>query len=158
MSLDLLTGPFFQAGYVVRDLEKGVDFMRRTTGVQNWQLIDLRPDGLIDGMALAWTKGVMLELIAVDPDNALPVYQKHIPATTEEARFHHLGYMLETEEDYHARVRDTQAAGIPEAFSKEFWGALTYYADSYARLGHFVEFVHLKPEAEHFFAGVPHND
>jgi hypothetical protein len=157
MSLPLLTGYFFQAGYVVRDLDAGVEMLKTKTGARNWQVTHLPKGSLVDGMAFAWVKGVMLELIAVDPENALPVYQQHIPERTDQARFHHLGFRFDTEEEYNGRVAQAAADGFGEAFFLDYGGILAYYADSYGQLGHYTEFVHTRPGAEDFFAHVPHN-
>jgi hypothetical protein len=157
MDVSLLNGKLFQLGYVVCDLEAGVETMKARAGVPKWQVIHLPAGSLIEGMAFAYMGGVMLELIAVDPADHLDVYHRHVPTSPQDIRFHHLGYMMDSEEEFHARVAQSQAAGFPEAFSLDFNGALTYYADSLDRLGHFCEFVFLKPQARDFFAGVPHN-
>jgi hypothetical protein len=157
MKLSLLSGYFFQAGYVTRDLDAGVETMKAKTGARNWQVIHLPKGGLVDGMAFSWVKGVMLELIAVDAEQHLPVYANHIPETAEKVRFHHLGFSFDTEAEYHARVAQSQADGFGEAFSLNYNGILTYYSDSYSVLGHYTEFVHCGPGSEDFFANVPHN-
>jgi hypothetical protein len=158
MSLPLLTGPFFQVGYVVRDLEKAVAAMRSRTGVRNWRVTHLPEGNLIEGAAFAWSKGLMLELIEVDPDNIkLPVYKDHIPEADDVARLHHLGFIFDTEAEYLARIAESQAQGFGAAMDMNYNEILAYYSDTYAQLGHFCEFVHLRPAARDFFIDVPHN-
>jgi hypothetical protein len=157
MGLPLLTGYFCQVGYVCRDLEAAVEAFRAKAGVRNWQVTHLPKGSLVDGMAFAYVKGVMWELIAVDPQNVLPVYSQHIPDAPDKARFHHLGYMFDTEDEYNGRIAQSQADGFPEAFSLDFGGMLAYYADSFAQLGHYTEYIHGRAEAREFFAHVPHN-
>jgi hypothetical protein len=55
---------------------------------------------------------MMLELIAVDPNDVHPVYANHVPETDGVARFHHFGFMFDTEADFHARVAESQAQGF----------------------------------------------
>ena len=157
MSPSLLTGHLFQAGYVVRDLEKAVAAMKAKTGARNWRVTHLPLGTIIAGAAFAWVKGIMLELIAVDPDNVHPVYAGHVPETDGVARFHHLGFMFDTEADYLARVAESQAQGFGEALQTTYFDILCYYSDTYAELGHFCEFVHFRPPARDFFADVPQN-
>jgi hypothetical protein len=157
MDLSLFTGKFFQLGYVVKDLDKAVEAAKVRTGVPNWQVIHLPAGSLVDGMAFAWKQGVMLELIAVTPATVLPVYANHIPDADDDAKFHHLGYMMESQEEFDGRIAEAEAGGMPLAFNMDFNGVLTCYIDSFRQLGHFAEFVYLTPPMRDFFAGVPQN-
>jgi hypothetical protein len=153
----LLSGKFFQAGYIVRDLDQGLAAMSARAGVANWRVVRLPAGSPIDGIACAYVNGVMLELIAVDDGNVPQVYRNHIPHFADGARFHHLGFMMASEEEFNAAIERSQAAGIGEAAKFDNRGVLSYYADSFAQVGHYCEYVHLKPERQDYFANVPHN-
>jgi catechol 2,3-dioxygenase-like lactoylglutathione lyase family enzyme len=157
MSAGLLTGYFFQVAYVVRDLDRAVAAMQARTGARNWRVRHLPQSELLTGAALAWVKGVMLELIAVDPAGAHPVYRDHVPQAADAARLHHLGYLFDTEAAFDARIAQSRADGFAAALHRRHTSILCYYCDTYARLGHYTEFVHLRPAARDFFADVPHN-
>jgi hypothetical protein len=153
----LFSGRLFQVAYVVRDAGAAIEGFRSRCAIDRWKRLALPPGYGVNGLAFAYVNGVLHELVEVDVDLAIPVYRSHIPDAPDDARFHHLAYMMDTEAAYWEAVAASQAAGFPEAVSGEFQGILTYYADSFARLGHYTELVHLKPDARDFFADVPHN-
>jgi hypothetical protein len=157
VSGSLTAGRFFQLGYVVRSLDAGLEGMRERTGAADWQVKRLPAGSLIEGTAMAHTNGVMLELIAVDPHNTPPVYASHLPASADEARLHHLGFMLATKEEFDGVVERSRAAGVAEAASFEHDGVFSYYADSRAQVGCYTEYVYLSPQIRDYFASVPYN-
>jgi hypothetical protein len=157
VSGSLTAGRFFQLGYVVRDLDAGLEGMRGRTGAADWQVKRLAPGSVIEGTALAYANGIMLELIAVDGGNVPAVYASHVPAAADEARLHHLGFMMATKEEFDAVIERSQVAGVAEAASFEHDGVFSYYADSRAQVGCYTEYVYLSPPIRDYFASVPYN-
>lgn len=151
----------FQHAYIVRDLEKAMARFKDLYGVANWHVMPMPPGegSPTSGIALAYVDAekVMIELIEGVPE-VESLYQDWIPESESGARFHHLGFLIDDEDEYRNVVGQFEAAGFPTAFAGSSGDILDFhYADTVAELGHYCELVHLRPAGKDFFAPVPHN-
>lgn len=147
----------FQLGYVVRNLDKAVESMRDKLGVAKWQINPMPRAAPARALGFAYVQRVMIELIEARPEQQT-IYRDWIPESDTAARLHHLGYMLETEEEWRSTIGQFEASGFGVALAdsaNDFFDY--YYPDTVAHLGHYCELIRLKPAGRAFWATVPHN-
>jgi hypothetical protein len=70
-------------------------------------------------------------------------------------RFHHLGHLLESREEYDQVVARAGRCGLPIVMQGNSYGVNYLYLDAKAETGHYLEYVHLDPAAANFFDDVP---
>jgi hypothetical protein len=152
-------GKFFQAGYVVRDADAAMAAAKAKFGVGKWHVRRLPPGGPLQVLATAWVGGVMWEYLQFDPELMPDIYRDFVPESPEDVRFNHVAYMLESEADLRAVMSHNESIGIGVALHMDMGEILEcYYADTLPQLGHYTEYVWLKPKGRDFFAETPHND
>ncbi|MCK9542846.1 MAG: VOC family protein [Novosphingobium sp.] len=153
----------FQVAYLVDDVHAAMAEFGEKYAIKKWHVMDMTqmhgegsPTRFI---ALAWTDdNVMIELI--EPDESVPsIYQNWRRDSGLSARFHHLGFIIESDEEYDAVKRQLAHAGCPVATEGSAGDMLQYaYIDTTREFGHFYELIYLKGEGkELFFAPVPRN-
>ncbi|MGE0387736.1 MAG: VOC family protein [Gammaproteobacteria bacterium] len=157
MTVPVLFRDHFQHAYVVRNMDGAMASFRDNCGVGRWQVMPMPEGSPIRAIGLAYVQKVMIELIEAVP-GAESIYRDWLPASDSAARFHHLGYLIDSEAEYQALVRQFDAAGMRAAFAGSSGDILDFhYADTVAQLGHFCELVHLRPAGKDFFSQVPQN-
>ncbi len=152
-------GKHFHVGYVVLDIEKVMANMRRDFGVTDWKILPLPAGSPATAIAMAYVRGAMIELVAVDTGQELmSIHDGCLPASDEDARLNHVAYMLDSEEQWRAAQVHFGEVGIDLPVVMKFGEIFDYfYADTVASLGHFSEFVCLGPEGKEFLASIPRN-
>lgn len=157
MNIPVVFRNHFQAGYVVRDLDKAMANMRDKFGVAKWQVRRLPQGAPSRALGFAYVQQLMIELIELWPGETT-IYHDWIPEADTAVRLHHFGYMIDSEEQWHETIGQFEAAGIRSALVGSSGDILDYYyADTVAELGHYCELVRLKPAGRNFWANVPHN-
>ncbi|TAK98547.1 MAG: hypothetical protein EPO08_18830 [Rhodospirillaceae bacterium] len=157
MNIPVVFRNHFQCGYVVRDIDKAIANMGEKFGVSKWQINRLSADAPGRALGFAYVQNVMIELVDVRPEQET-IYRSWIPESDTAVRLHHLGYMIDTEEEWRSVISQFKAAGFRTALEGSVGDILDYYyADTVAELGHYCEFVRLKPAGKSFWANVPHN-
>lgn len=157
MKIPVLFRNHFQLGYVVRNLGAAIARMRESFGVSKWEVRHLPRSAPSRALAFAYVERTMIELIDVWPEQET-IFQAWRPAVDCAIRLHHLGYMLETEQEWRDVIAQFDAAGIRTAFAGSAGKILDYrYFDTVESLGHYCEFVRLKPAGKDFWANVPQN-
>src|SRR5215203_1480173 len=157
MSIPVMFRNHFQHAYVVRNLNKAMENFSDTYGVTKWQVMPMPEGAPVKALALAYVQNVMLELIEAVPGQDT-IYRDWIPASETAAKFHHLGYLIDSEEEYLRIVKQFEAAGIAAGMAGRSGDILDFhYADTVAQLGHYCELVRLLPAGKDFFSQVPHN-
>ncbi len=107
--------------------------------------------------AFAYAHDMMIELADIKPGQ-VPIYNDWIPEDESAIRLHHLGYMVENQAEWQTVTRRLERLGIPPAIDAEMGDLLTYrYFDTTLLLGHYCEFVMMKPGGESFWDSVPRN-
>lgn len=157
MPIPLMPQGFFQFAYVVRTLEGGMRTMRERFGVTRWHVRELAPAAPARRLAFAYVEAAMIELVEAKPDED-SIYRAWIPESDDRLRIHHLGYLIDDEAEYAARVAGFAEAGIATAMAGITPALHYHYADTLALLGHYVELVRLTgDEGRAYWADVPHN-
>lgn len=157
MTVPLIFRHHFQHAYVVRNVEKAMAVFRADCGVGQWQVMRFPAGSPVRAIALAYAQNVMLELIEAIPGEDT-IFRAFIPESESAARFHHLGYLIEREEDYLAAIAQFDAAGWRAAYAERSGEILDFhYADTVSQLGHYCELIHLRADGKEFFSHVPHN-
>ena len=158
MNIPVLFRNHFQMGYVVQDIDRAISIMKDKFGVARWEVRHL-PRGAAPAKALgfAYVQHVMVELVQVWPGEET-IYHDWIPAEDGAARLHHLGYMIESNEDWCDTVAQFEAAGVPTALAGSSGNLIDYhYADTVQQLGHYCELIRLRPAGRKFWSNVPRN-
>lgn len=152
----------FQICYLVDDAQAGMAEFGEKYGITKWHVMDMSaagPDAPTRAIALAWAEeGLMIELI--EPNEAVPsIYVNWRRDSGESARFHHLGFLVDSDEEYDAIKQKLLGAGYPVAAEGSFGDVLQFlYMDTTRTLGHYYELIYLKGEGKtQFFAPVPMN-
>ena len=153
----------FQIAYLVDDIHAGMAEFAAKYAITRWHVMDMiamhGPDAPTRFLALAWTdEELMVELI--EPIETVPsIYQNWRKDSGQSARFHHLGFLVESDEEFAAITRTLGDAGSPVAAEGSAGDVLEFaYIDTTDALGHYYELIYLKGEGKtQFFAPVPMN-
>ena len=156
MTIPVVFRNHFQLGYVVRNLDPAIEEMRGKFGVAKWQVNVLPKSAPARVLGFAYVQQVMIELIEARPERET-IYRDWIPEFDAAARLHHLGYMIDSDEEWRATIGQFEGSGFRSALtdSSDFFDY--YYADTVAQLGHYCELIRLKPAGRAFWANVPRN-
>lgn len=160
--MSILFKQHFQLAYVVDSVDAALAEWRDSYGITKWHVMDMKAlygeQSPIRYIALAWTdQGLMVELIEPVP-GADSIY-KDWRTGCASSRFHHLGFMIESDGEF-AAVKDRFVqAGCPIATEGSAGDMLDFaYVDTTASFGHYCELIYLKGEGKtQFFADVPYN-
>ena len=151
----------FQIAYVVRDMHSAIARFRDSFAIPQWHIMDRikanGPASEVRYLAMAYAKDVMIELIEANEARD-SIYAHWIKDAAAGMRLHHLGFLAHSETEWSDAVEALKANGIPIAQSNtqgEFANFL--YADTVSDLGHFCEYIYLKPVGLKLFASIPHN-
>lgn len=145
----------FQNGYIVRKMSCAQSLFEMQYGVTSWHVLKMSADSPVLAIAKAYLGRVMVELIEPNPDMDT-IYSRFLPDSDTSARFHHFGYQVETDDEFRRIVNAFAAQGIATAFSGSHGEILDFhFVDTVAQLGHYCEFIHLKPAGKNFYADVP---
>jgi hypothetical protein len=157
MTISMLFKNHFQLGYAVKDIDKAIESLSEKFGLSKWQVRRLPEASPLRALAWAYVKDMMIELVDVKPGH-LSFYDEWIPASESAVRLHHLGYMVENEEEWQSVKERFDNLGIPLVMDLELGNKLaSRYFDTVQQLGYYCEFVLLKPNGTKFWADVPHN-
>lgn len=145
----------------MRDSEAARAVFADRFGISKWQILDmiaLQGEGSpLRSISNAYSGDVMVELVASRPEKE-SIYRDWAPEAKDGFRFHHLGFLIPTPEEFAATVRRLEAAGLSTVLGGSFGGLLDYhYAGATKTLGHYCELVHLRPAGADFFTDVPKN-
>ena len=156
MTIPVVFRNHFQLGYVVRNLDSAIEDMRDKFGVAKWQVNVMHKSAPARALGFAYVQQVMIELIEARPERET-IYRDWIPESDAAARLHHLGYMIDSDEDWRSTIGQFENAGFRSALAdgSDFFDY--YYSDTVAQLGHYCELIRLKPAGRAFWASVPHN-
>jgi hypothetical protein len=161
MAVPVLFRKHFQIAYVFRDARHAMARFGKRMGVAKWDLLDMvaltGADSAVRYIANAYAGDVMIELIEPFPERP-SIYRDWIPASDDAARFHHLGFLAETQDAWRAAVDLLAEDGFAVVHTGSYGDLLDFqYVDTVKELGHFYELIHLKPGGVEFFARIPNN-
>jgi hypothetical protein len=156
MTPPLLLANHFQVAYVVRDMDKAIAAMGDKFGLARWQVLAMPQGAPAFRLGFARAQHLLVELVEADPEQK-SIFRRWLPDTGSAARFHHLGYLVESEAEFEVAMGQFATSGV-----RTFRGSSAdlydfAYADTVAELGHYCELVHLRPAGKDFFSGAPQN-
>ena len=153
----------YQIAFVTTDLDQAMMLFAGTYGISKFKIKrDLLSGPEMPRMrvhvAHAYVGPMMIELIqpAGGEDG---LYREILPANGFAIRPHHFGFMVRSEQELERISAALETRNVPIAFDTSTTGvARAVYADARNSLGHYLEYVYLKPEARpSYYAQVPHN-
>ena len=155
--LPILYGTLFHTGYAVRDVDKAIGTFGDKFGIRNWTVLRLPEDSPGRALAFARSGDLILELVDIKPGQ-VPIYNDWIPEDETAVRLHHLGHFARDEAEWDAVARHFESIGVAMAVDDEMEGLLSFrYWDTVALLGHYTEYVLMKPGGAGFWESVPKN-
>ena len=148
----------FQLGYVVRDLQEGIDYFEKTLGTVEVKLIEkqLTTGGLVYGedkgdwvidLALVNVGPTNLELIA-PVSGPVDIYRDYIRPDAI-ATFHHIGVTVEDFEKTTAVLAENDKKWAISGYAPGF--GKFGYADMRQEFGHYVECLEFEQNGIDFF-------
>jgi extradiol dioxygenase family protein len=147
----------FHTGYAVKDVDKAISSLGEKFGITDWKILRLPEDSPGRALAFAYAHDMMIELVDIKAGQ-VPVYNDWIPEDESAIRLHHLGYMVDNEAEWQSVTRQFERLGVPLAIDAEMGDLLSYrYFDTTPLLGHYSEFVLMKPGGRGFWESVPRN-
>ena len=155
--LPILSRKLFHHGYAVRDIDQAVATLQDKFGIRDWFIRRLPEDAPGRALAFAYVGDLMLELVDTRP-GGFPIYDAWRPDEAEVLRLHHFGHYADSREEFDAIADQFADAGIPMVLDEEMGDILYFrYFDTVPLLGHYSEFVLMKPGGEWFFEQAPRN-
>jgi Glyoxalase/Bleomycin resistance protein/Dioxygenase superfamily len=153
----LLQAEHFQMAYVTGDVERARDVLRTRYGVRNFApLHATMPAGGRVHIELAWTGGIMIELIEATGPGA-EFYNDMLPATGFSLRHHHLGYLVRDRVAWEALITTIEDEAYPIAYEGQREGFLRFCYIKAPEFDHYLEYLLLEPAGVRFFENVPAN-
>jgi catechol 2,3-dioxygenase-like lactoylglutathione lyase family enzyme len=151
----------FQVAYVVDDARAAIEILGKRYGVEKWDLMDMAalhgPGASARFIGNAWVGDTMIEVI--EPDESVEsIYQGWKKDSGAALRFHHLGFLVDSAEEFDAAKAQLAGHGFPIVAGGSFGEVLDFaYADTTAELGHYYEIIRLKAQGDSFFGRIPVN-
>jgi hypothetical protein len=153
----LLQAEHFQMAYVTNDVERACDVLRARYGVRNFAPLHVAmPAGGRIHIELAWTSGMMIELIEATGAGT-EFYNDVLPATGFSIRHHHLGYLVRDMPSWEALMSTIKDEACPIAYEGHNEGFLRFCYINAPEFGHYLEYLLLDPAGVQFFENVPAN-
>ena len=153
----LLTKEHSHSCWVTNDLDRAVEVFSNRYGVSTFSFIEAStPAGGHIRVAFAWAGGQVLEIIAATGPG-FDFYNEMLPDEGFAIRFHHLGFLIESEEEWRnleQELRETEWPITHSVLTGDFIDA--YYIKA-PELGHYLEYVRPFPAGNHFYNEVPQN-
>jgi Glyoxalase/Bleomycin resistance protein/Dioxygenase superfamily len=159
-TVPLLRG-FYQTAYVTADLDAAMRMLAATHGIERFRVkrdvpgLPGMPE-MVMHQAHVYIGPIQIELIQpAGGDDGL--YRDFCAPDPGAIRYHHVGMWIDNEADYEALPSALAQHDIPVVFSASIpnvGGAL--YADARPALGHYLEYVHFRPDVKDtYYADVP---
>jgi hypothetical protein len=155
MTIPVLFRNHFQMGYVVRNMDKAIENLQKKFGVAGWRILDIPEGEPVKRLGFSYVQNSMIELVEMRPGQEI-FFKPWIPESETAIRLNHLGYMMNSEEEWDTVSQQFEAAGYQIAVAKSLGDVRFQYYDTVADLGHYCEITYLGPTAKNFF-DAPHN-
>lgn len=148
----------FQVSYVTHDLEGGLRALRERFGIRETMIlrdVDHGP-ATRSTVALGWAGKWLIELFEPRGDGSSLYEQIRVPAG-EAFHLHHLGHLIEREEDWRALREFGVRRGHPILGERDAGTFRVMYFDTRSTLGHFTEHVIPNEGGRAFLDSIPRN-
>jgi hypothetical protein len=155
---DFLRQNHFQVAYVTTDLARACEVLGQRYGLKDYKFMEGEmPAG--DGylrVGIGWVGGTMYELIQAEGPGGT-FYTSRLPAEGFAIRHHHLGYFLETQDEWDALEARIAREGWKVAFRSVMPGFLSAIYIEAPELEHYLEYIYPEPAGVEFFESTPNN-
>jgi len=153
----------YQIAFVTTDLDQAMVLFADTFGISKFKIKrDLCSAPGMPRMTVhiahAYVGPMMIELIQpAGGEDAL--YREILPRNGFAIRPHHYGFMVRSEQELDRISAALETRNVPIAVDASMPEvARAVYADARSTLGHYLEYVYVRPEARRgYYAQVPHN-
>jgi hypothetical protein len=153
----LLSRQHFQTAYVTNDMDQAIGLLADRYGVADFRYIrdvPLPTGGQMD-IALAWVGNMNLEIIQ-GSGNPQSFYERSLPGSFA-IRFHHLGYLVPSQEEWDDVVAAIEAQKLEIIYSGSDPSGLDFIYIEAPGLGHFLEYIRPKAAWIDLFESLPRN-
>lgn len=154
--------PVFQTGYVTQDLDRAMDLFAKTQGVKDWfrspsgRLPSIGGGEMSVQVGLAWQGDTMIEIIGcLGGDDT--IYRQILPDDRFAVRLHHLGFRLNSDEEWEQMKRLGAAQGYEVALELSTSSTRALYFDTREDLGHHIEYLYYFDEPNSSLPLIPQN-
>lgn len=154
----LLGRQHFQVAYVTNDLGRAIGVFAREYRAGEFYYIRNVPlpmGGQMD-IALAWIGNLNIEIIEAR-GNRNSFYESCLPADEFAIAFHHLGFLIETDEEWRSLQEAIRDSSRKVVFAGSDPSGLDFVYLEAPELGHFHEFIRPHQAWIDLFAGLPRN-
>lgn len=140
---------------MVDNLDKAIANFRDNYGVKEWQVMSMPEGAPMRALALDCAQNkTMIEPIPGHDRN----YKDWVPESDTAARFHHLGFLIDSADEYRQIADQFNTLDFRAALAGTNGDLHDYhYADTVSHLDHNCELIHLLPGGKNFFSMVPNN-
>ncbi len=105
-------------------------------------------------VAFAWAGGQILEIICASGPGG-EFYNEMLPENEFAIRFHHLGFVIHSEEDWKLLEQELQEGDWSIALTELSGNFIDAYYIKAPELGHYLEYVRPFPNGDDFYNSVP---
>jgi hypothetical protein len=153
----LLRTEQFQIAYATNDIARARELFRERYGIRAFRTLEgPLPAGGHIHVELAWVGNTMYELLtASGPGSAL--FVSHLPAGEFAIRHHHLGFLINDEQQWQALLGEIESKGWNMPSKSSHPGFMQSCFVEAPELGHYLEYLFPEPAGIAFFENVPAN-
>ncbi len=153
----LLHSEQFQIAYATNDIERAMQIFRERFGISAFKRLEgqLLQGGHIR-IELAWLGGTMYELLTASGPGS-EVFMQNIPSDAFTIRHHHLGFLINNEEEWNGMLASIERNGWRILSKNSTAGFMRTCIVEIPELGHCFEYLFPEAAGLAFFESVPSN-
>ena len=147
----------FQIAYVTNDIERALGVFAEQYGVKEWRRMEgeLKDGGHIR-VEFGWAGGSLFEVTEATGAGS-ELYRQGLPADEFAIRFHHLGFIVQSADDWQALLKEIDTGGVKVVNETNVPGFLQARIVEAPNLGHWIEYIFPEAGGLAFFQGSPSN-
>jgi hypothetical protein len=147
----------FQMAYATNDIDRARAMFQEKLGIKSFRRLEgALPAGGYIRVDLAWVGTIMYELITADGPGS-DIYVGRLPANEFAVRHHHLGFLIHSDEEWGALLREIERGGWSMPYKNTTPGFMQSCFVDVPELGHYFEYLFPEPAGLAFFEAVPGN-
>ncbi len=151
----LFRNDHFQIAYAMTDIERACAVFSDRYGIREYRRLEgPLPEGGRIRVELAWAGGIMYELLCAEGAGS-ECFRSVLPASGFAIRPHHLGYLVNSAEEWDALTQEIDRGGWKIARKTDAPGFLKAYIIEAPEMGHYLEYIHPEAGGIAFFEGAP---
>lgn len=160
----MLLGPYLQTAYVTRDIDRACAHLAERYGLRDFLRLGPNVIETDDGetmvlkLAHAWLGSTWFEIIQ-PIEGAIALYSSGLPDDDAPLRVHHVGIRLPDLTAWDAMMKRAEQLGLRLVLSLTRNRVNKYVVfDTYAELGHHIEYLYIPDESQSMMSDMPRND